>query len=513
MPVRLRHLLASHGWLVVVAVAYLYAFPFPDIQSANELPRVYLVRSIVDDHSFAIDRQVARYRSTPDVSPSGGHLYANKAPGSSLLATPPYAIARWLGAAPSLTTTMWLARVFAGIVPALAFLWLLHRFLARFAPDPAVRRLAILAYALGSMAMTYAVLFYSHQLGAVCIASAWIVALDVADGTRGVAAMAVAGFLAGCAPLVDYQAAFGGVPIAVHVIVRLRGRPRGELVRAIGLAIGAAAVPIAVLLAYHSQCFGSPWRTGYDASETFAQYHQQGFLGLTSPHVDAFVGSLVAPDNGLFVLAPWLLLALPGFVVLWRRGERGTALVAASVAVIYVAFVSSIVFWRGGWEIGPRYITTMLPFLVPPVAAMLTELARRPLVLGAACGLVVVGIVIYVLTTTSFPYWPDCSTIANRCVPVRDPLYEITFRLLGEGAVAPNVLTAIGIGGLPSLVPYMALVGGVVATTIAAIAGRRGLLLAIGVAAWIVAALALVPHGGPHVEHAIRDVVLPAMQR
>src|ERR1041385_8684100 len=82
---RLRQL----GWLAAIAVAYLYVFPyFPRIQSANELPRAYLVKAIADDHTFAIDKDVARWGGTADVSPSGGHQYSNKAPGASLIVVP-----------------------------------------------------------------------------------------------------------------------------------------------------------------------------------------------------------------------------------------------------------------------------------------------------------------------------------------------------------------------------------------------------------------------------------------
>ncbi len=71
----MRSAVARHGWLAAIAVAYLYVFPFfPQIHSANELPRVYLVQAIVDDHTFAIDRGVATWGTTADVSPSGGHL-------------------------------------------------------------------------------------------------------------------------------------------------------------------------------------------------------------------------------------------------------------------------------------------------------------------------------------------------------------------------------------------------------------------------------------------------------
>jgi hypothetical protein len=486
---------ARYGWLAAIAVAYLYVVPyFPRIHSANELPRAYLVQAIVDDHTFAIDRGVARWGATADVSPSGDHQYSNKAPGSSWLAVPAYAIVRALGGAPSLGETIWLCRVVAGIAPMLAFLWLLWGFLARFAPDPRVRTLVVIAYAFGSMAMTYSILFYSHQLGAICIASAWIVALDVADGRRGARAMVAAGLLAGAAPLVDYQAVFAAVPIAVHVLIRL---PRGQRLRAVILASVGAAPPIAALLAYHAACFGSPWRTGYAASTTFAAFHQQGLLGITELRGEAFWGSLFRPDNGLFTLSPWLLLAIPGGVVLWRAGERAIVGVAAATAVIYVAFISSINFWRGGWEVGPRYITALLPFLLPLVAAAVQAWVRAPYRLALAAGLIGVGVVIYATSSATFPYWPDS---------VRHPLIDITARLVGDGLAAPNVASALGVPGLAGLVPFFALTVGGLAVTVWRLAGGRGAALAGAVTAIILVTYGQLPHGEPRADNAYRSV-------
>ena len=87
---------------------------------------------------------------------------------------------------------------------------------------------------------------------------------------------------------------------------------------------GAALLPIAILLAYHAICFGSPWRTGYDASVTFAHKHQQGFLGLTELRWDAFVGSFLKLDNGLLPLAPWL------GIWRWSRSKGGSGLVLSA---------------------------------------------------------------------------------------------------------------------------------------------------------------------------------------
>ncbi|MDQ3367560.1 MAG: hypothetical protein M3680_19230 [Myxococcota bacterium] len=512
---RIRDFLERHGWLIAIAAAYLYIFPaFPKIRSANELPRIYLVQAIVDDHTFAIDKGVARWGATVDVSPSRGHHYSNKAPGSSMLAAPAYLVAKLVVGPPSLGQTLWLARVFGGIIPMLLFLGLLSGFLVRFAPDPAVRRLVLVAYALGSLAMTYSVLFYSHQLGAICVGAAWILGIDVAERRRGRLAMIAAGAVAGAAALVDYQAVFAVVPVAIHILVKLWRWPRAELARSIALAVAGAAVPIAILLAYHAVCFGSPWRTGYDASETFAHYHQQGFLGITQLRGEAFWGSLVRPDNGLLILAPWLLLAIPGAVVLARgpaRRDRGTVAVGVSVAVIYVLFISSINFWRGGWQVGPRYITAMLPFLLPLIAAQLQWLVDRAEVrrsarwlLATAAGSIVVGVVIYALTCATFPYWPDS---------LRHPLYDVTFRLLADDLAAPSLGSALGVGGVAGLVPYFLVVFGVLGWAIQRVAGWRGLVASLAIGAAVVVAYGAFAHGGPETDRPYRFVRSAVIER
>lgn len=501
---RMRIRLPRHGWLIAIAVAYLYVFPyFPRIQSANELPRVYLVQAIVHEGRFAIDTGVRRWGGTADVSPSQGHLYSNKAPGSSLLVVPVYAVVSLIGGPPSLSTAMWLCRVVAGVIPALLFLWLLWGFLARFAPDPAIRRLVLIAYGLGSLAMTYAILYYSHQLAAICIASAWILAVEVVERKRGVRWMAAVGFLAGAAPLVDYQAAFAGMPVAIYVVAKLWSWPKRELGKALALAAGAAAIPIAILLWYHAVCFGSPLRTGYDATQTFAHLHSQGFLGISELRGEAFWGSLFAADNGLFVLSPWLLVAIPGAVFLWRR-DRATTLVCVSVAIVFILFISSISFWRGGWGIGPRYVTAMLPFFLPLVATGFATWRDRHVLAGALCGTIVSAVAIYVLTAATFPYWPDS---------LKNPLYEVTFRLLADGAVAPNALATLGVSGIASIAPLLVGVAVLLGGAIQRAFGWRGLIAACVVGTAILAAFALAPRTGPHAQRAYANTVYPAVTR
>jgi len=342
------------------------------------------------------------------------------------------------------------------------------------------------------MAMTYSILFVSHQLSAVCIASAWILSVRVVEDGRDVRLLAAAGFLAGAAPLMDYQAAFAGVPLAVYLVWKLCGRPPRRPA-ALALAALSSLPPMGLLLFYHWRAFGHPLRTGYAASQTFAHFHQRGLLGMDRLRWEAFVGSTVAPDNGLLFLCPMLLLALPGFYILARRRDVWTLGVTLAVVVIYLLFISSLSFWRGGWQVGPRYITVMLPFALVPAAAAIAaadRLAgwRGELAWAGVVALVSASIVIYSLSSVLFPHFPE--TFAN-------PVHELVLRLLVAGHAPWNAGWLVGLRGLPSLIPYLAALLGLL--VLAAVprperwrAGLAGLALAAG----IIALYGAAPGGG-----------------
>ncbi len=507
----------------------LYVVPYyPKIHSANELPRAYLVKALVDHQTLSIDDSIARWGTTVDVSPWQGRSYSNKAPGTSLLTAPVYAAARLAGE-PSLALTIWMGRLVTGVLPTLLLLALLPGFLARYGVGAAASRLVAVTYALGSMAMPFSMLFIAHQPSAVALALAWILAQRVADaaapppmrsggagqGGRSlrrrlagwlgspVGRMALAGTAAGWAPLLDYQAAFALPPLALFLGWQLWRRPdRWALLAAAALG---AAPPIALLLGYHALAFGSPWRTGYDASVTFAVYHQQGFLGITALRWRAFANSMVGPDNGLLTFAPWLLLALPGLVLLARRGRRAEAAAIAAIAALYILFLSSITFWRGGWQMGPRYIIAMLPFLLPPVAVAVQACAdlgqgnsrgrRLALVLTlAAC---FIGVLVYAGSCAQFPHFPE---------RFHNPLFEVTLRLWTDGMAAPNPLLALGVPGPWSLLPYIAAVVAAVSLAVRGLASTRLALVALALAVALFAALSLAPRTGAGGESAYQWV-------
>lgn len=499
----MKALLQRYGFGLGLVFLYLYSFPyFTEIRSANELPRVYLTRAMVEEGTFAIDTGVARWGTTVDVSPSGGHMYSNKAPGSSFLAVPAYLVLKaasgW--SEPSLAAMTWTCRVFTGVVPTLLFLWLLWHFLARFAPRPETRRLVLVAYALGSMAMTYSVLFIAHQLSAVCIGTAWVLIVRWAEDDLDQRWLLAAGAAAGAAPLVDYQAAFVGVPVAAYLLWQAIRCRRWQPV---ALAAAGAAPPIALLLYYHAVAFGGPFTTGYAASETFAHFHQQGFLGMTELRWEAFAGSMAAPDNGLILFSPWLLLALPGWWLLARERRYAHVAVTLAAVLVMILFLSSINFWRGGWQMGPRYITAMLPFALVPVTVALAAAEGRWPRRGIAVGLVLVGVVVYALSCAQYPHFPE---------KFRNPLYEVTFRLIADGHAPYNAGWLLGLRGFASLVPYLIVLAAVAGW--AALPDRRAwrsAALGVALAVAIIAAYGAFEGGGPVADEAYQRSVAGAM--
>jgi len=146
--------------------------------------------------------------------------------------------------------------------------------------------------------------------------------------------------------------------------------------------------------------------------------------------------------------------------------------------------VTSLTAWHAGWEVGPRYIVALQPFLLPLVAAAFARWRDDWRRVAAASGLVLIGVVIYTVSTATLPTWPD--SFAN-------PLYEVAFRLLGDHAVAPNVLMVLGLGSVVGLFAGIAALVGF--AIVRAGAGARGLAVAAVICVAGIAAFALARPG------------------
>ncbi|MHB8420419.1 MAG: hypothetical protein ACYDCL_20290 [Myxococcales bacterium] len=425
----------------LLALLYLLPFPyFPALHSPNEGSRLYQVRAIVDDGTFAVNGPLRRYGPIGDLAVDGGRYYPNKAPGISILGAAVYAAAKalvgWDAGKVSNAALLYLLRACCCALPTLLFLAALRRRLWAWTGAGVAADAAVAAYGLGSLAYTYGLLFFSHQLCAVLLGGSFLL-LETAREEDRLAPAAWAGLCAGGAVLVEYTAALAALPLGLYALLALKRRFRGTL------AFGLASLPPQLaLLAYHRAAYGSPFETGYrhNVSQQFQAWHSHGFMGVGLPTWNALGGSFFDPSRGLLIFSPFLALAPLGIWLLWKDARRRpAALLLAALTALYTLFTASFVFDAWGWTVGPRHLAPLAAFLVLPAGVAIASLRRRsPAWGGFAAGLCALSVLITGLATVTYPHIPD-GVFGNA-------FFEVTLPLLVSGDLPRTVLSFFGAG-------------------------------------------------------------------
>jgi len=259
------------------------------------------------------------------------------------------------------------------------------------------------------------------------------------------------GAFAGATVAAEYTGALGVLGLVLYAVLSVHWRAEpmrarlGRLGRGAALALVGALPFVVGLMLYHQAAFGHPLESGYkylnDAA--YQPWHLGGFLGIRYPDPRAFALSFFSPLRGLFTLSPFLLLALPGLVVL-RREARASAeprahlwLVVALLAG-YTYFTSSFSYDSWGWTTGPRHLTGLVPFLLLPAGLLLERLraSGRLGLLGAGAALCTTSIAFTGLATF-VNYIPD--DVSNAVLGLAVPL-------LKDGYLPPSLLQFAGLG-------------------------------------------------------------------
>ncbi len=367
---RLRRLLARPEAALFVLVFAAYAY-FYQAGGWNQNSRFDLTRAIAERGTSRIDRY---HKNTGDKAKREGHYYCDKAPGVSWLGVPAYAGARAVlsggGEHPTpvfLADAAFTVTVFSVGLPSALSVLAMCMLLAALGVGLRARLAIAAAYALATLAFPYSTLLYGHQLcGAMTLAAFAILARARERGPARWELVATGALLAG-AVVVEYPAALPGAVIGIYAVFIAR---RWQTVA--WMAAGAALPAIALAL-YHAINFGGPLALPYDFS-TQHNRSQGFFMGLGVPQLGALASILFTPYRGLFFSAPWLALALPGGVLLWRA-RRAEAAVCVAIALLFLWLNASLVDWEGGWAMGPRYLVPAIPFMAV-LAAGLVRPAR-----------------------------------------------------------------------------------------------------------------------------------------
>jgi hypothetical protein len=451
---------------LILLLCFAYFRPYGD---ANQNSRLDLVRAIVEKHTTEIDEYAS---NTIDYATFNGHIYSDKAPGLAFAAIPAYAATDALLRLPALQGVVRRVadrlgfdnesagdaadagdrvRVAAGRSVVIFFLIMLpsallgaalHGLLGQLGLPVLVRLATPLISGLATIAFPFTLRFFAHQFVAILLFAAFYLAFLIKQRRMGERALIPIGFLLGWAVISEYPAVLIAGAVALYALIAAPSKrwALGGLV--------AGLPPVVMLGVYNAVTFGSPVALGYAYSVWDVQH--VGFLGVSVPTLEGAWGITFSPYRGLFFLSPVLLLAIPGFVRLWKSGQtRAEALLCGWALVSFLLFNASSVAWAGGWAVGPRYVVPMLPFAAVLMGSGVALAVRRPRSVAAVA----------VLTAWSFvAVWAE--TIAGNALPddrIINPLFDSSLPKLLAGDVARNLGMTIGLHEWASLFPLLAL--------------------------------------------------------
>ena len=433
-----RPTLGERACIAFVFVVLAGFFPyFQEIYSANELSRLYLTMAIIEDGSVNIDGPIERLGDIFDKSEYDGHSYTDKAPGASVFLVPALYLYNLTSSQPVLPESVRVARLFVSTLPTVFLLFGLLGLLREHIRDQRLRILLLLAYGLGTPAMTYGMLLFGHQLSAAVVFWSFLL-IRKASPESGVWRSAAIGVLAASAVCVEYQNALFLLPLGAFFLWRTRVRPRAIILALLG------ALPLLILLGlYHNAAFDSPWVTGYShVASQFSAVHEQGLLGIKTPQLQNLELSFVSSQRGLFFFAPFLALAVPGF--LFVRRAKGDGVMAFLMAALYTLFVSSMVYAEGGWTVSQRHLTPMIPWLILPIGLLVQKVpVTRPLLTGT----ILISVFVTGISSIVWPHFQESLT---------NPFFQLAWPLFDDGWLPPSVFgffqvssktAVLGIGG------------------------------------------------------------------
>jgi hypothetical protein len=373
----------------------------------------------------------------------GGHLYPMKPFTVSLLAVPFYVPPVLLGV-PTLDTTFWIrwGRVFAAVLTG-ASVGLAYITGRRWASDRVALACSLLL-GLGTCYWTAVGQTLNYHVGGVFCVSLLVYAIDRFPLRPGRAL--VVGFLAGAAVGMRPTSVVLLFPLGLYLL--WPGKLAGRKALAAAL-LGVAVVP-ALNAWWNKELFGSWSATGYSPEELDKW---------STPFFEGLFGQLVAPNSGLFVQSPFLILALVGAVIAWRSSSpesRGLLRAYSLCFLGYLLLFARWHDWQGGLTPSARMLCEGYPLLVPLIVVGWQSVARlrHGKWLLAAAGVWSVGWQLQAIAV-----FDEVSTIN----PPNDPwrvdkhFFVVYVRHFGAGAAAWAVAKRVGLFLLVSATAIMAL--------------------------------------------------------
>ena len=334
----------------------------------NSEARMAQIYSVVEEGTFEISRFSEQTR---DIAVIDGRIYPNKSPGSSLIGIPVYFILYHLqkmaGFSPE--NDPWIilsdAYIIKVITNDLLAAWagvLFFRMMILTGFVPRLAFLIALTLCLGTQVLPYSSVYMGHiQAFSFYVIGLYYLfpfmlrkELSSGDFFRG-------GLFLGISGMMDYFVFFLLVVWCLFVLISKTER-NNKFFFLTGIAI-----PILILMLYHTCCFGGPFEIPMKYNLSIFQYRRED-LWLNSFQPFNFIVAkelLIGPCYGLFTYNPVLWAGVAGlFCMIFMKEYRGFAVMSLIQFFVLSAVVSCFIGWWGGHSVGPRYLIPLIPVLI-----------------------------------------------------------------------------------------------------------------------------------------------------
>jgi len=346
---------------ITVLIVYLF-YAAPGYLTSNTYRYIALTRSIVEDHTFNIDKYRGKTRDWGRVN---GHHYVGAAPGLSMAAVPIYALVKPLISVMNLQDKEPLEYgllhlillFFFGILPGALTAYLVYRISGLFALEKPKRVITAFAFSFGTIMFFYSTRFMSHAFSTfLAFLSFYLLITSKTKANRPLLCF-IAGLSIGYAVLTDYIMIVCLILLILYLMIDIK---KVSLKNMFMFLAGSALMGIPYLY-YHYQCFGNPFLPAAYYSETIGPKS----LGFPDPVIMAKL--LFSPYRGLFLYMPVMFCVFYALVMYLRDQKKVYAkevFFIFSFSLSVICIMSSFSVWDGGGDFGPRYFVCLLPFLM-----------------------------------------------------------------------------------------------------------------------------------------------------
>jgi hypothetical protein len=348
-----------------------YVYFINGFNSVNEGSHFALTIAIVEEGSFRINKYIfwTGWTDYSEYPPGSRNYYSDKAPGLSFLGIPFYLLGKFVAYGifgqyefvfirGTLASFMVLC---SSILTALSVV-VIFELCKLFEISEKTSLLTALSYAFGTITFVYGITFFAHGSSAFLLVSAAYLTVHYFQNERkDNTTVFLAGLALGYSVCLDYSNILALPPFLLFYAYKR------EFKKSLLFLVPYLAC-LGILAWYHYAIFGSPFTTPYLYQGFYGE--MQSFNAFSYPIHLGLWNLLFGTYRGLFYLSPFLLFAVYGFVLFFRRNPQ-EAMWFASIFLLMLFFYSKYTLWHGGGAYGPRFLLGVIPFIVVPIGILL----------------------------------------------------------------------------------------------------------------------------------------------